>query len=98
MERLFAVTVLRGPAWDPSRSMEEQSQWTAHATYMDSLAAERFVLIGGPLEGSSEVLLIFRAHEAEQIISQLEADPWHRRALLKIGRVLPWTLRLGSLG
>jgi hypothetical protein len=65
---------------------------------MDALEAEGVVVLGGPLEGTPDVLLIMRARDAEEIRERLCADPWHREDLLRIGQVAPWTLRLGSLG
>jgi uncharacterized protein YciI len=97
MERLFAVTESRGASWNGSRAIEEQEEWPAHASFMNGLEAERFVLLGGLLEGTTEFLLIVRANDAEQIRSRFAGDPWIRKDLLRIGRILPWTLRLGSL-
>ena len=38
---MFHVVLLRsGPAWDRSRPMEEQSEWPAHASFMDGLVVE----------------------------------------------------------
>ncbi len=98
MERLFAVIRSRGVGWNNSRPMEEQEDWQSHAAFMDALQSEGFVLLGGPLEGTPDVLLIIRANDAQQIRSRLSGDSWTRKGLLRITRVVPWTLRLGSLG
>jgi uncharacterized protein YciI len=98
MERLFAVIRSRGVGWNNSRPMEDQEDWQSHAAFMNALEAEGFVLLGGPLEGTSDVLLIIRASDADQIQSRLSEDPWTRNDLLLTSRVCPWTLRLGSLG
>jgi hypothetical protein len=55
------------------------------------------VLLGGPLEGTSDVLLIIRADDANEIHARLSADIWTTKDLLRIKQVAPWTLRLGSL-
>jgi uncharacterized protein YciI len=94
---LFAVTRARGPAWDHSRPLEGQPEWPAHATFMNGLKAEGFVVLGGPLEGTSEVLLIVRAENEAEVRSKLAADPWSASDLLRVARTAPWTLRLGSL-
>jgi len=39
------------------------------------LEAEGFVVLGGPLEGTSDFLLIFRARTAGEILDRLSADP-----------------------
>ena len=95
--RLFAVIRTRGAGWDASRPLEGQSDWSSHAAFMNGLAAERFVLLGGPLEGTDDVLLIIRASSADEISTRLAADPWSRSDLLRVARIAPWTLRLGAL-
>jgi hypothetical protein len=64
---------------------------------LNALHAERFVLLGGPLEGSSDVLLIVCAKDAQEIRERLAADCWSTKDLLRVKQILPWTLRLGSL-
>jgi uncharacterized protein YciI len=95
--RLFAVILQRGPAWQSSKPLEDQEEWESHRSFMNALEAERFVLLGGPLEGTSEVLLIFRAARPDDIKTHLSADPWHKMDLLGVSRIMPWDLRLGSL-
>jgi uncharacterized protein YciI len=97
MPRLFAVTRSRGPAWNAERLMEEQGEWPAHVVFMNALHRDGFVRLGGPLEGTSDVLLIAHANDAEEIRSRLSADPWTRNGLLQIEQIVPWTLRLGAL-
>lgn len=97
MKRLYAITRTRGPAWDNSRPLEGQKEWQSHAEFMDTLHAEGFVLLGGPLEGTPNVLLIIRAEGAEEINSRLAEDCWTRSDLLRTVEIAPWTLRLGSL-
>jgi hypothetical protein len=98
MPRLFAVMRSRGPAWNHSLPLEQQADWPRHADFMNALFAEGFVLLGGPLEGTSDVLLIIRPNDASEIHARLSADSWTGKDLLRIKQILPWTLRLGSLG
>ncbi len=86
-----------GAAWAASRPLEEQADWSDHAAFMDALVAEGFVLLGGPLEGTSNVLLVIRAENEAEIRRRLGADPWMRNDLLRVANVTPWELRLGSL-
>lgn len=95
--RIFAVIRARGGAWQPALSLEQQADWRGHAVFMNALQREGFVLLGGPLEGTSDVLLIIRASTAEEIVARLEVDPWTGMDLLRVTRVTPWTIRLGSL-
>jgi uncharacterized protein YciI len=97
MPRLFAVTRSRGPAWKVERPMEEQDDWPAHAVFMNALHREGFVVLGGPLEGTPDVLLIARARDADEIRARLADDSWTRNGLLRLERIVPWALRLGAL-
>jgi len=97
MERLLAVIRSRGPGWDGARGLEEQRDWPSHAAFMNALVADGFVLVGGPLEGTSDTLLIVRAVDERQVRARLSSDPWTRADLLRVTLVAPWTLRLGSL-
>jgi uncharacterized protein YciI len=97
MERVFAVLRSRGPAWDDSKPLEEQAEWTAHAAFMDALFDERFAALVGPLEGTREALLILRAESASEISERLASDPWTMNGLLVTRQISPWQLRLGSV-
>jgi len=97
VSRLFAVIRSRGPAWRDDRAMEDQGEWDAHAVFMNGLVNDGFVVIGGPLEGTTDVLLAVRAESAEAIEARLAADPWTEMGLLRLGRIAPWTLRMGAL-
>jgi uncharacterized protein YciI len=97
MTRLFAVILQRGPAYQPSIPLESQQEWQAHRVFMNALVDDGFVVLGGPLEGTSEVLLIFRAASPEDIMKRWSEDPWAKLDLLRVGRIMPWDLRLGEL-
>ena len=94
--RLFAVFRSRGPAYDDTRPLDGQQDWRAHADFMNGLLRDGFVVLGGPLEDTPDVLLIVRAESVEEIQARLAADPWSGD-LLRVTRVTPWTLRLGAL-
>ena len=77
--------------------MEGQRDWNAHASFMNGLKADGFIVLGGPLEGTNDVLLIIRAAGQEEIMRRLAGDPWTSLDLFRVSRISPWTLRLGSL-
>ncbi len=97
MAQLFAVLQSRGPAWNHALPMDDQAEWTAHARFMDRLLDDGFVVLGGPLEGSQDVLLIIRAKDEDEIAERLSSDPWRRNGLLVARQTWPWRLRLGML-
>ncbi len=77
MRRYFMVLSSRGPAWDDSRPMREQEGWDAHASFMDALTDERFVVLGGPLEGTRDAMLIVQAEDASALGSRTTGEPDH---------------------
>jgi hypothetical protein len=98
MLRLFAVTRSRGPAWTAERPMEEQDGWREHAVFMNALHRDGFIVLGGPLDGTPDVLLIARASDEDEIRARLAEDCWALNGLLRIKQIVPWALRLGTLG
>jgi len=95
--KLFAVILTHGAAWRRGLPLEGQVDWTAHAAFMDALVEDGFVLLGGPLQTTEDVLLIIRSESPAEIAGRLGGDPWHQQDLLRISRIAPWALRLGSL-
>src|SRR5262245_5284845 len=96
MPRYFAVRRIRGRAWNAALPMRSQALWTEHAAFMNALAAEGFVVLGGPLGAGEEVLLVIDSVSEEMVRARLAADPWSGSGLLEIDRVEPWTILLDS--
>ena len=48
MTQVFAVLRAHGPAWKHGQPLEAQEGWLAHAGFMDEMAAEGFIVLGGP--------------------------------------------------
>jgi uncharacterized protein YciI len=90
----FHVVLSRsGPEWDSSRPMEEQSDWPAHATFMDGLVDDGFILLGGPLADEHRVVHVVEAESEEAIRATLARDPWSQ-SHLRVEAIDPWTIRL----
>lgn len=96
-ERLFAVVRTRGAAWDASRPLERQDDWKGRAAFMNGFADEGLVMLGGPLEGTPDVLLVVRARSRDEVAARLAADPWAHSDLLRVSRIAPWDVRLGAM-
>jgi len=94
MPTCFAVRRNRGPAWNAAAPMRDQALWAEHAAFMNALAAEGFVILGGPLGTGEEVLLVIDAASEDIIRARLAADPWTDARLLVIKSVQPWTVLL----
>ena len=89
---MFLVTLENGPRWDDTRGRREQDGWDEHARFMDTLVADGFVILGGPI-GDRVVLAIEATDEAE-ILDRLADDPWEPAGLLRTSRIEPWTVWL----
>jgi uncharacterized protein YciI len=90
----LAVFRRRGPAWNHALPMRAQGLWAEHAAFMNALAAERVIVLGGPIGDGEETLLIFDASGEDAVRARLAADPWTTASLLEIARIQPWTILL----
>jgi uncharacterized protein YciI len=91
---LFLVMLRRsGPEWDPSRRLEEQSGWDAHAAFMDRLVDDGFIVLGGPLPDEVRVAHAVEAESEEEIRATLARDPWSETHL-RVDSIERWTIRL----
>jgi len=95
---LFVVIRRYGPPYDPQKPLEAQLDWEGHRLFMNALEAEGLARLAGPLEGTTEVLLVFRADSENEIDERLKADPWTRSGILSTSRISRWNLRLGEVG
>ena len=74
---MFLVVLRRsGPRWDTSRPIEEQSDWLAHASFVDALVDEGFIVLGGPLADEDRVVHAIEAESEDAIRATLARDPW----------------------
>jgi uncharacterized protein YciI len=98
MNTRFVVINAKGPSWDPTKLRRAQTQWDEHAVFMDRLAADGFVVLGGPLgEGDGDDnLLVIEAAAEERIISTLNDDPWIKSGIIERRSIQRWTILLRS--
>jgi uncharacterized protein YciI len=91
---MFLVELHRaGPQWEPSLPLEQQSEFAAHATFMDALVDDGFIVLGGPLGDEFRVIEAIEAESVEAVRATLARDPWNE-SHLKLASVMPWTIRL----
>lgn len=91
---VFAVTMDKGPSWDPTRERREQRGWDEHAEFMDDLVEGGFVILGGPIGDGEQALVIVEAADDGEVAARLEGDPWLTTGILQIGAVRPWAIWL----
>jgi uncharacterized protein len=91
----YLVERAKGPAWDHSRGRREQAGWDEHAAFMDALAEEGFVVLGGPIgDGDGEnALLVVDADDEATIRARLAEDPWPED-VLRTESIRPWSVLL----
>jgi len=68
-----------------------------HAAFMNALAEDGFVVLGGPLGDGARILLIIDADSEGAIQTRLAADPWTPMGLLRIAKVERWEILLGGV-
>jgi len=100
----FVVLHEPGPNWDQTRRMRQQAGWDEHATFMDQLAGDGAIVLGGPIgtggsfNGGHRAMLVFAAESEEVVRAILANDPWAegRMNMLAIASVDPWQILLGK--
>jgi uncharacterized protein YciI len=92
----FAVRLVHGSGWDPSRQIRDQDGWCEHAAFMDRLVDDGFIILGGPIGGEEQTLHAVEAADEREIKARLDLDPWAAAGLLRIGTIEPWALWLDS--
>jgi uncharacterized protein YciI len=90
----FALAEVPGPSWDASRPRREQDGWDEHAAFMDALAADGFVVLGGPIGDGRDVLVVVEAEDEHEVEKRLDGDPWLAAGILRIDEIRPWTVWL----
>jgi uncharacterized protein YciI len=90
----FLVILRRsGPEYDLSRPLEEQSGWNAHASFMDRLVDDGFIVLGGPLADEERVAHVVEADSEDEVRATFARDPWSE-SHLRVGSIEAWTIRL----
>ncbi len=92
----YAVLRERGENWNARFPMRQQEQWEAHAAFMNALADDGFVVLGGPLGDGEKILLIIAAASEQAIESRLADDPWTPLRLLRTASVECWEILLNA--
>ena len=97
MPDYFLVTEIPGPAWAHRRPRREQDAWDEHAAFVDGLAKEGLVVLGGPLGDPNfgPAVLVFRADSEAEIRRRLADDPW-MDTILTIESIQPWSIWVGT--
>jgi uncharacterized protein YciI len=108
----FVVIREQGPGWDTSRAMREQDHWPDHVTFINGLADEGFLALGGPIGSADDgaaalmgavgdrvyrAMLIVNSGSAGEAASRFEEDPWTRFEQLSTSSIELWEVLVGEL-
>jgi uncharacterized protein YciI len=94
---LYAVRQRRGGPWDWTQGLRGQVGFEDHARFVDGLVDAGFIVLGGPLQGEHEVLIIVNAPNEEVIRKRFADDPWVQSGMLTLITVERWTILLDGL-
>ncbi len=92
MQEAFIVYSTAGPNRDLSKGMREQVHWDQHAEFIDSLVAEGFLRLGGPLPDEHGALIIVSAENETEVREKLKIDPWYQHGILRIESIKRWEI------
>jgi uncharacterized protein len=92
MKNTFVAISSPGPNRDPSKDTREQPFWDEHATFIDQLVDEGFILMGGPLMDEGGALLVVNAKDENEVREKLKNDPWLHHGILKLESVKRWQI------
>jgi uncharacterized protein YciI len=78
--------------------MRAQAGWDEHAAFMDALAEEGFIVLGGPVsEVEERSMFLVDAGSEQEIVARLPDDPWVPTGQLRPVAVEPWEILLGTM-
>ena len=90
----YVVRSEQGPAWNPTHSMREQTLWTEHAAYINSLLSADKMILGGPIGdgGPYRAMVVFVASSEAEVHSRLADDPWYKAGVLRVVSIESWNM------
>lgn len=94
MKTYYVVQRSKGRAWETGKPLSSQTQWSEHAVFMNRLAAEGFVVLGGPFGAEGGSLLVIDAQDEQTVVAILAADPWIQSGIIQESSVQPWPILL----
>ena len=92
MKNTFLTFSSAGPNRDFSKDTRTQPFWDEHATFIDQLVADGFILMGGPLVDEGGSFLIVNAENESEVREKLKNDPWFMHGILKLESIKRWQI------
>jgi len=92
MKNTFLAFSSAGPNRDFSKDTRRQPFWDEHATFIDQLVADGFILMGGPLVDEGGSLLIVNAENESEVREKMKNDSWFMHGILKLESIKRWQI------
>ena len=96
--RTFLVFRKPGRGWVGGKPTREQPGWDDHARFMDGLHESGRVLLAGPYDDLSRVLLVVSCSSETEAERLFDADPWTETEVLEMDGMHPWSAFLRPEG
>jgi hypothetical protein len=91
----YVVVREPGSAWDYARPMRKQDDWDGHAAFMDGLAEDGFIVLGGPLgDDGMRFMHVVETTDEGEARRRFDDDPWTPIDRLRIASIDPWEVLL----
>ena len=91
MKNIFLALSSAGPNRDFSKDTRRQPFWDEHATFIDQLVADGFILMGGLVDGCGSLLIVNAENESE-VREKMKNDPWFMHGILKLESIKRWQI------
>jgi uncharacterized protein YciI len=90
----YVVVSEQGNNWNSSHPMREQTQWTEHAAWVNTLRTAGVILLAGPLGAAPphRALLIVHSENEVDLRGQFAEDPWVQAGILQTISVDHWKI------
>ena len=88
----FLVISAAGPNRELSKGSREQRYWDEHATFIDGLVDEGFILLGGPFPEDGGALLVVQAESEAAVRTKMDGDPWYEHGMLILVTIKRWDI------
>jgi len=92
MTHTYIVLSRAGAHRDLAKDAREQAFWDEHASFVDGLVEEGFIVMGGPLADEGGAMLVVRGDGEDEVRARFANDPWYEHGILRLESVSRWDI------
>ena len=96
MNKTFVTIFTPGTNWVAGKTSREQPYWPEHAAFMDALFEAGTVVMGGPFDDYSSILVIVEASDEHAVRYLFKRDPFIVQDILHLASVHEWLIFLDA--